>query len=95
MDDTGDTFKVFFDVPVQVTLLPEFNDMAWDHALAAAHAAGVIPVGPIHIETETIKPSGLVEGTPMQVASLAQLIAGGGLDVVRVTATMMVGSRLE
>lgn len=95
-EDTGDTFKVVFDVPVQTTLQEDFNDAAWDHALEAAHKAGIMPVGPIHIETELIKTSiagGLVEGQPMRVQSMLEAL-GLPQEFVRVTATMMVGSRL-
>lgn len=94
MDDSGETFKVVFDVPPQVTLQPEWEQMAWDHALHAAHQAGVIPIGPIVIDTEIIKPQGLVEGAPMAMHSMAELVAGGHFDVVRVTATMMVGAQM-
>lgn len=96
-EDTGDTFKVVFDVPVQTTLQEDFNDAAWDHALKAAHDAGVIPVGPIHIETELIKVElggSLVEGQPMRVQSMMEAL-GLPQEFVRVTATMMVGSRLQ
>lgn len=97
MDDTGETFKVEFDVPVPVTLDPEFHNMAWDHALKTAHEKGVIPVGPIHIETELIKvevSGSLVEGQPMRVQQMMQAL-GLPEEFVRVTATMMVGSRLD
>lgn len=93
MDDTGETFKVQFDVPIQATLLEGFHDMAWDHALKTAHEQGVIPIGPIDIEVETIKTGGLTEGQPMRVASMMEAL-GMPAEFARVTATMMVGSRL-
>lgn len=95
MDDSGETFKVQFDVSVQATLDPEFEAQAWDHALAAAHEQGVIPVGPIHIETELVKTDlgPLVEGQPLRVRSMMEALAPR--EFVRVTASMMVGSRLQ
>lgn len=95
--DSGETLKVEFDVPVQVTLDPEFHNMAWDHALKTAHEKGVIPVGPIHIETELIKVElggSLVEGQPMRVQSMMHAL-GLPEEFVHVTATMMIGSRLD
>lgn len=94
MDDTGETFKVQFDVPVQLTLQEDFTDLAWDHALKTAHEQGVIPVGPIHIETELVKVAGpLTEGQPLRVQTMMQAL-GLPQEIARVTATMMVGSRL-
>lgn len=95
MDDTGGTYKVEFDVPVQATLDPAFHDLAWDHALKTAHEAGVIPIGPIHIEQEVRKNSlgKLTEGQPMRVASMMEALSPR--EVVHVTATMMIGSRLD
>lgn len=98
MDDSGETFVVKFNVPPQILLDPQWDAMAHDHALKMAHEQGVIPVGPIMIETETRKMGGMAEGQPMQVHSMAELLGtvaqGLGMEVVEVTATMMVGSRL-
>lgn len=98
MDDTGETFVAKFHVPPQILLHPEWEDMAHDHALKMAHEQGIIPVGPIMIETEIKKMGGMSEGKPMQVHSLSELLGtvaqGLGMEVVEVTATMMVGSRL-
>lgn len=94
MEDTGETFVVKFLVPPQVTLLPEWDAMAWDHALKLAHEQGVIPVGPIMIDLERkTGQAQLVEGQPIMINKLTHA-AGMGLEVVEVTATMMVGSRL-
>lgn len=96
MEDTGETFKVEFFVTPQQTLVEDFNSQAWDYALAQAHKQGVIPIGPIHIETELVKPEpppGLTEGQAMRVHSMMEAL-GGNQELVRVTATMMVGTRL-
>lgn len=97
-EDTGETFVAKFHVPPQILLHPEWEAMAHDHALGMAHQQGIIPVGPIMIETEIKKMGGMVEGQPLQVHTLAELHAavaqGLGMEIVEVTATMMVGSRL-
>lgn len=97
-EDSGETFVAKFTVPPQILLHPEWEAMAHDHALGMAHEQGIIPVGPIIIETEIKKLGGMVEGQPMQVHSLEELLGtvaqGLGMEVVEVTATMMVGSRL-
>lgn len=96
VDDSGETYTVTFHVPPQILLHPEWESMAWDHALKLAHENGVIPVGPIHIETKSSSATvGLVEGQPMLIHKMAAAAAGLGLEVVEVTATMMVGSRIE
>lgn len=94
-----DTYTVTFHVPPQILLHEEWEAMAHDHALGMAHAAGVIPVGPILITTELKRTTGisLVEGMAMGVNSLGALAAtaaGLGLEVAEVTASMMIGSRL-
>lgn len=95
MEDTGETFKVEFDVLPQELLREDWDSAAWDHALRAAHEAGVIPVGPIHIETELRKTdlSPLVEGQPLRVRSMMEALSPK--EFVHVTATMMVGSKLS
>lgn len=96
MDDTGETFKAIFHVPPQILLHPEWEAMAHDHALKMAHEQGVIPVGPIMIETRlTSGQVGLVEGQPMLINRMAAAASGLGMEVVEVTASMLVGSRLE
>jgi hypothetical protein len=94
VDDTGETFKVEFDVPVQITLHEQFHDMAWDHALKTAHERGVIPIGPIDIQLERKQTDmqALTEGQPMRVASMLEALSPK--EYVHVTATMMVGSRI-
>lgn len=94
MDDTGETFTVTFFVPPQILLHEEWEAMAHDHALGMAHEAGVIPVGPILIETEMVRQTGLTEGVPMSLNGMAATAAGLGLEIVKVTASMLVGSRL-
>lgn len=95
MDDSGETFVVEFFVTPQQTMAEDFDKAAWDHALAMAHKNGVIPIGPIHIETELVKnelPAGLTEGQSMRVHSMMQALSPQ--ELVKVTATMMVGTRL-
>lgn len=99
MDDSGETLVVVFHVPPQILLNPEWEAMAHDHALGLAHEQGVIPVGPILIETEIKHSTGmsLQEGIAMGVNSLAGLAAtaaGLGMEIVEVKASMLVGSRL-
>jgi hypothetical protein len=94
MEDTGETLKVSFFVPPQILLHEQWDDMAHDHALKLAHEQGVIPVGPILIETELVEQTGLQEGVPMSLNGMAAAAAGLGLQVVKVTASMLVGSRL-
>lgn len=96
MDDSGETYVVEFYVTPQQTMVDGFDNMAWDYALGKAHEAGVIPIGPIHIETELVKPPGagfLEEGVPMRVQSMASAL-GLQQELVKVTASMMVGTRL-
>lgn len=96
MDDSGETFVVEFYVTPQQTLVEGFEAMAWDHALMLAHKEGVIPIGPIHIETEIVKPPGagfLEEGVPMRIQSMASAL-GLQQELVRVKASMMIGTRL-
>lgn len=99
MDDSGETFKVVFHVPPQILMDPQWEAMAHDHALGLAHKAGVIPIGPILIETELKRSTGLSlqEGVKMGLNSLeglAATAAGLGMEIVEVTASMLIGSRL-
>lgn len=94
-----ETHTEVFHVPPQILLHPEWESMAHDHALTLAHAKNIIPVGPIHIETQMVSSTGmsLHEGVAMGVNSLEALAAtaaGLGAQIVEVRATMLVGSRL-
>ena len=99
-------FTMTFEAPRQLLLHEEFEQMVWDETLRQAHAAGHIPVGPIHVEHAEItdEPTALIEGE-----SLTQrmerwaaknmhrhVMAGmtGGADMIRVTAQVQVGLSL-
>ena len=95
----SDTHTEVFHVPPQILLHPEVDNMLHDHALGLAHAKGLIPVGPILIEHKLVQRTGLSlqEGVAMGVNSLETLAAtaaGLGMEVVEVTASMLIGSKL-
>lgn len=64
-------FTLKFQAPRQLLLHDDFDAMVWDECLRQAHAAGVMPVGPIlvthsEIEDAPPKPSELREGESMK-----------------------------
>ena len=92
MDDSGETFVCVMHIPVQLLLNPEWEAMCWDEALRQAHEAGVIPIGPIHLDTKRVptpRAGQLTEGVPMAIGPLI-----GVPVVVEVTDTMMIGAQL-
>lgn len=96
---TDGTHVEVFHVPPQIMLHPDVDDMLHDHALGLAHGKGLIPVGPIFITHKMVEGTGmsLQEGVAMGVNSLqglAATAAGLGAQLVEVTASMMVGSKL-
>lgn len=98
-EPVSDTHTEVFHVPPQILLHPEADAMLHDHALGLAHAKGLIPVGPIFIEHKLVQQTGiaLAEGEKMAVNDLRMLAAtaaGLGMEVVEVTASMMIGSKL-
>lgn len=86
MEPSPETFVVQFFVPPQLLLQDDWEALCHDHALAQAHAHGVIPVGPSHVSTEKVEPGQqLTPGVPLAVNPLVG-------EVVRVTVTFMVGA---
>lgn len=92
MTDVGaQTMQVEFFLPTQATLVEGWQNAVWDEALRHAHEAGHIPVGPILISDPEPwngpEQAPLMPGIPMSV----QNPFVGVVNVVKVTATLMLG----
>lgn len=85
-------FTFQFRAPKQLLLHPQFEQMVWDECLRHAHAAGHIPVGPVHIEVvNDDKPvEALEEGTPIPLFPVAALSP----DIMLVSAQVQIAVSL-
>jgi hypothetical protein len=100
LSEDGKAFSLTFLLDKQVLLDPEYQAMCHDACLKAAHARGLIPIGPSDI-TETEVGSGKKppeNETLFERLNRQTLEAIGGMvprDQIQVTVTMTVGSSLD
>lgn len=100
LSEDGQTFSLTFLLDKQVLLHPEYQAMCHDACLKAAHARGLIPIGPSDI---TAKEVGSGRKPPENESMWERLNrqtmeAIGGIvprDQFQVTVTMTVGSSLD
>lgn len=95
-------FTLTFRATKQLLLHSEYEQMVWDECLRRAHAAGHIPVGPIHIEATDLTgtastPTALIEGESLgdRMRRWATYMGRPDqVDVIQVTASVQIGISL-